>query len=203
MLQRLASVIDIALDDVGDDEWETRTGTDAETAQAVAVRLREDIVQATAASWHQLDMTADELAAARSALVELAYGTTPSTPADISRLEIMTSLQSSIANSAVETPMRSGDRASCWYPDGADTAPHDRGQPADPHAAPTALTRDPGRRRGGWRCSWRAFSRASGWWAGSAGDGGGSATWGGVPRAVQAFGAWPGSLPVSCRNRPP
>ncbi|MEU4093245.1 ankyrin repeat domain-containing protein [Streptomyces sp. NPDC026673] len=89
MLQLPASVIDIALDDLGDDEWQCRTGTDAETARAVAVRLREDIVQATNASWHQLDMTADELAATRAALVELAYGTTRGTPAGTSRLEII------------------------------------------------------------------------------------------------------------------
>ncbi|MGX4690718.1 ankyrin repeat domain-containing protein [Streptomyces sp. JNUCC 63] len=88
MFHLLASVIDIALDGLGDDEWECRTGTDVETARAVAVRLREDIVQATNASWYQLDVTSDELATARSALVELAYGTTRSMPSGTSRLEI-------------------------------------------------------------------------------------------------------------------
>ncbi|MFE0631588.1 ankyrin repeat domain-containing protein [Streptomyces sp. NPDC058864] len=89
MLQLLASVIDIALDDLGDDEWQCRTGTDAETAQTVAMRLREETGRATNASWYQLDVTADELGAVRSALVELAYGTTRGTPADTSRLEII------------------------------------------------------------------------------------------------------------------
>lgn len=35
-----ANVINIALDDLGDDEWTTRTGTQAETARA-AVRSTE------------------------------------------------------------------------------------------------------------------------------------------------------------------
>lgn len=88
MLHLLADVIDIALGDLGDDEWNTRTGTDAEVARAFAIRLRDDVVPAVHASWHQLDATAAELAAARSALVELAYGTTRIMPAAVSRLEI-------------------------------------------------------------------------------------------------------------------
>jgi hypothetical protein len=93
MLHLLASVIEIALDDLGDNEWRTRTGTDAQTARAIAVRLRDEIVPATNASWHQLDATADELAAVRSALVELAYGTTRIVPAGTSRLEIIDLLE--------------------------------------------------------------------------------------------------------------
>jgi ankyrin repeat protein len=93
MLHLLASVLDIALDDLGDDEWGTRTGVDADTARAVAVRLREEVVPAANASWHQLDVTADELAAVRSALVELAYGTTRVMPAGTSRLEIIDVLE--------------------------------------------------------------------------------------------------------------
>ncbi|MET7394864.1 ankyrin repeat domain-containing protein [Dactylosporangium sp. NPDC005572] len=93
LLHLLASVIDIALDDLGDDEWETRTGTDAGTARTVAVRLRNEIVPATNASWYQLDATAGELAAARSALVELAYGTTRIMPAGTDRLEIIDVLE--------------------------------------------------------------------------------------------------------------
>jgi uncharacterized protein len=93
MLHLLASVIDIALDDLGDDEWRTRTGTDAETARAIAVRLRDEIVPTENASWHHLDATVDELAAVRSALVELAYGTTRIMPAGTSRLEIIDMLE--------------------------------------------------------------------------------------------------------------
>ncbi|MEV5768071.1 ankyrin repeat domain-containing protein [Micromonospora sp. NPDC052213] len=93
ILHLLAGVIDIVLDDLGDDEWATRTGTDADTAEAVAVRLRNEIVPATNASWFQLEVTADELAATRSALVELAYGTTRVMPAGTSRLEIVDLLE--------------------------------------------------------------------------------------------------------------
>lgn len=93
MLHLLAGVLDMALDDLGDDEWEIRTGADADAAQAVAVRLREEVVPAANASWHQLDVTADELAAVRSALVELAYGTTRVMPAGASRLEIIDVLE--------------------------------------------------------------------------------------------------------------
>ncbi|MFI7079615.1 ankyrin repeat domain-containing protein [Micromonospora sp. NPDC049903] len=93
MLHLLASVIDIVLDDLGDDEWATRTGTDAGTARAVAARLRTEVVPAPNASWYQADVTADELAALRSALVELAYGTTHVLPAPTSRLEIVDLLE--------------------------------------------------------------------------------------------------------------
>lgn len=93
MLHLLASVIDIVLDDLGDDEWATRTGADADTARTVAARLRNEIVPAPNASWYQLDVTADELAAARSALVELAYGTTRVLPTSTSRLEIVDLLE--------------------------------------------------------------------------------------------------------------
>lgn len=93
MLHLLANVIDIALDDLGDDEWQIRTGTAADAARAFAARLRDDILPAANASWHQLDATADEVATARSALVELAYGTTRAMPADASRLEIVDVLE--------------------------------------------------------------------------------------------------------------
>jgi DNA-binding SARP family transcriptional activator/ankyrin repeat protein len=91
-LHLLASVIDIALDDLGDDAWQTRTGTHSEQARAFAARLR-DVVPAANASWHQLDATADELATTRSALVELACGTTRVLPSGSSRLEIVDLLE--------------------------------------------------------------------------------------------------------------
>ena len=89
MLHLLASVVDIALDDLGDDEWQARTGYDATVARAAARRLRHEITPAPRASWHELRVTADELGAIRSALVELAYGTTRETPDDTSRIEIV------------------------------------------------------------------------------------------------------------------
>jgi hypothetical protein len=93
LLQLVASVIDIALDDLGDDEWRTRTGTTAEAARGFAERLRDDIVPAATGSWHELDATTDEFAAARAALVELAYGTTLIMPDGTSRLEIVDLLE--------------------------------------------------------------------------------------------------------------
>ncbi|OHV63655.1 ankyrin repeat domain-containing protein [Pseudofrankia sp. BMG5.36] len=93
MLLLLASVIDIALDDLGDAEWRIRTGLDVETARTIAARLRDESVPATNASWYQLDATAEELAAARSALNELAYGTTRTMPAGTGRLEITDMLE--------------------------------------------------------------------------------------------------------------
>jgi uncharacterized protein len=93
MLHLLASVIEIALDDLGHDEWATRTGIDADTAQAIAVRLRAEAAQAGNASWFKLDVTADELAATRSALVEVAYGTTRVLPVATSRLELVDLLE--------------------------------------------------------------------------------------------------------------
>ncbi|WP_327027818.1 hypothetical protein OG989_18815 [Micromonospora sp. NBC_01740] len=62
-------------------------------ARTFAVRLRDDVVPAAHASWHQLDATAAELAAACSALVELAYGTTRIMPAAASRLEMTDMLE--------------------------------------------------------------------------------------------------------------
>lgn len=93
MLRLMASVINIAIDDLGRNEWSTRTGTDAEAALAFAERLREDAQSATSASWYQLDATADELHTARAALGELAYGTTRSTPDGVSRLQIIDLLE--------------------------------------------------------------------------------------------------------------
>ncbi|GGM78451.1 hypothetical protein GCM10007977_094980 [Dactylosporangium sucinum] len=91
-LHLLASVIDIALDDLGDDEWQTRTGRHPRQARAFAARLR-GAVPATNASWHQLDATADELATVRSALAELAYGPTHVVPPGSSRCEILDLLE--------------------------------------------------------------------------------------------------------------
>ena len=93
MLHLLANVIDIVLQDLGDDEWTTRTGTDADTARTVALRLHNEIVPAASASWFQLDITADELAAIRSALVELAYGTTRVLPAGTRTVDIVDLLE--------------------------------------------------------------------------------------------------------------
>lgn len=88
MLTLIANVIDTVLADLGDDEWHTRSGRSAETARNVAGRLRDQLVPATRASWHRLDVTADEFAAIRSALVELAHGTTRTLPHGTTHLEM-------------------------------------------------------------------------------------------------------------------
>jgi hypothetical protein len=85
----LASVIGIAVDDLGDVEWRIRTGTTAEVAVGFAARLRDDFVPAARASWHSLDATMDEFATVRAALVELAYGTTRRLPDGATHLEIV------------------------------------------------------------------------------------------------------------------
>ncbi|WP_406315805.1 ankyrin repeat domain-containing protein [Streptosporangium sp. NBC_01639] len=93
MFRRLAAVIDIAVDDLGADEWRTRTGTDAEAAAAFAARLREEAVPAVNASWHELHATVDEFATVRAALGELAYGTTRLLPDGTGRLDVVDLLE--------------------------------------------------------------------------------------------------------------
>jgi hypothetical protein len=71
-----ARVIERAVEDPGADEWRIRTGTLAEEALNFASRLCHHPQPAAGASWHVLDCTSAELATARAALGELAYGTT-------------------------------------------------------------------------------------------------------------------------------
>ncbi|WP_067501708.1 ankyrin repeat domain-containing protein [Actinoplanes sp. TFC3] len=92
MLRRLADVIDVCLDDLGDEEWQTRTGRDAGVARVMAERLRDGSTPAAHASWHEVTATAEELAVVRSALVELAYGTSRVLPAGTSRLQLRDAL---------------------------------------------------------------------------------------------------------------
>ncbi len=89
----LADVIDIAVTDLDDAEWETRTGHDAHGARVVAARLRHEPAPAAQASWHELTATRDEVDVIRSALVELAYGTTRQQPAGMTRPEVADILQ--------------------------------------------------------------------------------------------------------------
>lgn len=88
-LGMFAEVIDIALADLGDDEWEIRTGLAPEAARQFSDRLRNDVVLSTVGSWHQIDTSMDEFAVLRAALLELAYGTTRSTPTGGTRLEVI------------------------------------------------------------------------------------------------------------------
>lgn len=82
-------MIDIALADLGDDEWQIRSGATAEAARHVAARLHDDPVPSTNASWHRVDVDLDEYAVIRAALLELAYGTTKSVPSGNTSLQII------------------------------------------------------------------------------------------------------------------
>ena len=89
MFRLWAQVIELAVEDLGDDEWDIRSGTSSEEALSFARRLRSQPKQASGASWHLLDVTSDELRAVRAALLELGYGTPAAMPDGISRDEIM------------------------------------------------------------------------------------------------------------------
>lgn len=75
MFRLWAQLIERAVDVLGGDEWNIRTGTSSEEALGFARRLRSQPEPASGASWHILDVTSDEFATARAALLELAYGT--------------------------------------------------------------------------------------------------------------------------------
>ncbi|GIG66603.1 ankyrin repeat domain-containing protein [Phytomonospora endophytica] len=84
----LADVVAIVLGDLGDAEWATRTGLSAADARAFAVRLRTDAVAAEQGSWFEVGASMTELATVRSALVEMAYGTTRTTPVGTTRVDV-------------------------------------------------------------------------------------------------------------------
>jgi hypothetical protein len=88
MFRLWAQVIERAVDDLGGSEWDVRTGTSSEDALGFARRLRNQPEPAPGASWHILNVTSDELATARAALLELAYGTPTVTPDGTSHDEI-------------------------------------------------------------------------------------------------------------------
>jgi uncharacterized protein len=89
MLRALASVVDTALDDLGDPEWEDHTHTGSAAARITAARLRNEIHPAIGASWYQLDATAGEMKVIRSALVELAYGAAREMPPGIPWVDVV------------------------------------------------------------------------------------------------------------------
>jgi hypothetical protein len=88
MFRLWAKVIELAVEHLGDDEWDIRTGTSSEEALAFARRLHNQPEPASGASWHILDVTSYELAKARAALLELAYGTRTVMPDGTSHDEI-------------------------------------------------------------------------------------------------------------------
>lgn len=71
--RRWGQVVACAVEELGDDEWDTRTGTPYALAQAVAHRLVDDPTKSPTASWHRIELTRAELATVRQAFVELAF----------------------------------------------------------------------------------------------------------------------------------
>ena len=82
MFRLWAQLIERAVNVLGGDEWDMRTGTSLEEALGLARRLRNQPEPASGASWHILNVSSDELATARAALLELAYGITPTVMPD-------------------------------------------------------------------------------------------------------------------------
>ncbi|MEU8664597.1 ankyrin repeat domain-containing protein [Actinoplanes philippinensis] len=72
-LRRWGQLLACAAQELGDDEWDTRTGTPYALATTVARRLAGQTVKSRTASWHHIELTRTELVAVRQGLVELAY----------------------------------------------------------------------------------------------------------------------------------
>ncbi|SCF44660.1 hypothetical protein GA0074696_6040 [Micromonospora purpureochromogenes] len=71
--RRWGQIVACAAEELGDDEWDTRTATPYALAQTVAHRLVDDPAKSPTASWHRIELTRAELATIRQAFVELAY----------------------------------------------------------------------------------------------------------------------------------
>ncbi|WP_167626072.1 ankyrin repeat domain-containing protein [Micromonospora lupini] len=71
--RRWGQLVACAVEELGDNEWDTRTGTPYALAQTVARRLVDEPAKSPRGSWHRIELTAAELATVRQALVELAY----------------------------------------------------------------------------------------------------------------------------------
>lgn len=56
--RRWGQLVACAAEELGDDEWDTRTGTPYALAQTVARRLVDDPAKAPTASWHRIELTA-------------------------------------------------------------------------------------------------------------------------------------------------
>jgi ankyrin repeat protein len=87
MFALLASIIDVVIADL-DAEWEVRTSCSAEAALTFAARLRSDPDPVPGASWHAVAASPDEVTIVRSALREIAYGTTRVLPAGVDRFDV-------------------------------------------------------------------------------------------------------------------
>lgn len=88
-LDRLAMLVDHAMDELGDDEFETLVGGSADEARRVANRLRyahQD--QPMSHGLRQVDITRDEQSLIRGALLNLAYGPAMEMPAGMTRVQM-------------------------------------------------------------------------------------------------------------------
>lgn len=75
VLDKLAALVDHAIDDLGDDEFEILVGSAAEEGRRVADRLRNSLTKlAESGTLKRIDITRDEQLLIRGALLNLAYG---------------------------------------------------------------------------------------------------------------------------------
>ena len=75
LLERLAALVDHAIDDLGDDEFEILIGSSADEGRRVADRLRNELQdRPDSNSLKQIDITRSEQLLIRGALLNLAYG---------------------------------------------------------------------------------------------------------------------------------
>ncbi|MEU6203166.1 ankyrin repeat domain-containing protein [Micromonospora musae] len=83
--RRWGQLVACAAEELGDDEWDTRTGTPYALAQTVAHRFVHDPAKSPTASWHRMELTGAELATVRQAFVELAYAVRVTLPDGLGR----------------------------------------------------------------------------------------------------------------------
>lgn len=89
VLEQLAATVDHAIDDLGDDEFQTLVGTSAQEARRVSDRLRhaqEDHTQGS--NLKQVEISRDEQQAIRGALLNLAYGPPMEMPLGLTRIQM-------------------------------------------------------------------------------------------------------------------
>ncbi|WP_234591237.1 ankyrin repeat domain-containing protein [Micromonospora sp. MH99] len=84
-LRRWGQLVACATEELGDDEWDARTGTPYTLARTVAHRLVNDPAKSPTASWHRIELTGAELSTVRQAFVELVYAIRVTLPDGIGR----------------------------------------------------------------------------------------------------------------------
>lgn len=88
-LEQLAMLVDHAIDDLGDDEFEALVGASAEEARRVADRLRHaDRDHPQSSSLQQVDITREQQQLVRGALLNLAYGPPMEMPPGMTRVQM-------------------------------------------------------------------------------------------------------------------